>query len=189
MRLRPQIFAIGVAAFALAAPVAGQQSRDANASAKIASQTGGNTSSVDARKSDDQLAARSVELQRRGEAHIAAGRLSEAVDALETALAVDPRNRAAFVDLARVAAREKLFGKAVRLTNRALLLDPNDKSALAVQGEAMVELGASARAQSNLQKLKTLCPQGCSQLSSLSSALSRGSTVAAAKPVETSKTN
>jgi tetratricopeptide (TPR) repeat protein len=164
MRFKPQIFLIGLSAFALAAPVASQ-------------------------KNDDQIAPRSVELQKQGEAHLAAGRLNDAVDSLETALAVDPRNRAAFVNLARIAAKEKLFGKAIRLTNRALLLDPNDRSALAVQGEAMVELGASARAQTNLQKLKTLCPQGCPQLSSLSSALSRGPAVAAARPVQTSKTN
>lgn len=164
MRFKPQFLLIGLAAFALSAPGAGQ-------------------------KSDDQIAPRSVELQKKGEAHLAAGRVSEAIDALETALAVDPRNRAAFVDLARAAAKEKLFGKAIRLTNRALLLDPNDKSALAVQGEAMVELGASARAQTNLQKLKTLCPQGCPQLTSLTSALSRGPAVASAKPLQTSKTN
>jgi tetratricopeptide (TPR) repeat protein len=163
MRFKTQILTIGLA-FALAAPVASQ-------------------------KSDDQIAPRSIALQKQGEAHLAAGRLNEAVDALETSLAVDPRNRAAFVNLARVATKEKLFGKAIRLTNRALLLDPNDKSALAVQGEAMVELGASARAQTNLQKLKTLCPQGCPQLTNLSSALTRGPAVASAKPAQTSKTN
>lgn len=164
MRFKPRILLIGLSALALAAPVSSQ-------------------------KNDDQIAPRSVDLQKQGEAHLAAGRLNDAVDSLETALAVDPRNRAAFVNLARIAAKEKLFGKAIRLTNRALLLDPNDRSALAVQGEAMVELGASARAQTNLQKLKTLCPQGCPQLSSLSSALSRGPAVAAAKPVQASKTN
>ena len=164
MRFKPQFLLIGLSALALAAPVSSQ-------------------------RSDDQIAPRSVELQKQGEAHLAAGRLNEAVDMLETALAVDPRNRTAFVALARIAAKEKLFGKAIRLTNRALLLDPNDRSALGVQGEAMVELGASARAQTNLQKLKTLCPQGCPQLTNLSSALSRGPAVAAAKPVQTSKTN
>lgn len=164
MRFKPQYFLVGLSAFALAAPVSSQ-------------------------RNDDQIAPRSVELQKQGEAHIAAGRLNDAADSLETALAVDPRNRAAFVSLARIAAKEKLFGKAVRLTNRALLIDPNDRSALAVQGEAMVELGASARAQTNLQKLKTLCPQGCPQLASLSLALSKGPAVASAKPVAITKTN
>ena len=41
------------------------------------------------------------------------------------------------------------------MTNKALLLEPNDPDAIAVQGEAMVEMGATARAQANLQKLQT----------------------------------
>jgi tetratricopeptide (TPR) repeat protein len=108
---------------------------------------------------------------------------------LETALAVDPRNRRAFVDLARVADRQQLYGKAIRLTNKALQLEPNDPDAIAVQGEAMVELGAIPRAQANLQKLRALCPQGCPQVTQLSAAISRGPTVAAAKPAATPKSN
>lgn len=138
---------------------------------------------------DNQLHPRSVELLRQGEAHLAAGRLIEADDALETALAVDPRNRAAFVMLARVASKQKLYGQAIRFSNRALALEPNDLDALAVQGEAMVELGAVARAQQNLVKLQRLCPGGCRQLSALSSAISRGQTVASARPVPEPKSN
>jgi len=107
----------------------------------------------------------------------------------ETALAVDPRNRGAFVDLARVAEKQHLFGKAIRMTNKALQLEPNDPDAIAIQGEAMVELGAVARAQQNLQKLQTICRQGCPQVAQLSAAISRGPTVAAAKTPESPKTN
>ncbi|MEO6360761.1 MAG: tetratricopeptide repeat protein [Sphingomicrobium sp.] len=165
MRSKSELLLIGLCAFALAAPVAGQ-------------------------KSDDQIAPKSIALQKQGEALYGAGKFGEATDALETALAVDPRNRAAFVSLARVADKQKLYGKAVRLTGRALLLDPNDPNAIAVQGEAMVELGAKARAQANLQKLKTLCPQGCAPLTELSAAVNRGPTVAAAtKPKATTKTD
>ena len=155
MRLKSRALLIGLAAIALAAPVTGQ-------------------------KSDDQITPKSVELQKAGEALYSQGKFDEATDTLETALAVDPRNRPAFVALARVAEKEKLFGKAIRLTNKALLLEPNDLNAIAVQGEAMVELGATAKAQANLQKLKTLCPQGCVQLTQLSQAVTRGPTVAAA---------
>ena len=165
MRSKSELLLIGLAAFALAAPVAGQ-------------------------KSDDQIAAKSIGLQRQGEALYGAGKFSEATDALETALAVDPRNRGAFVSLARVAEKQKLYGKAIRLAGRALLLDPNDANAIAVQGEAMVELGAKARAQANLQKLKTLCPQGCAQLTALSAAVNRGPTVSAVtKPKAATKTD
>ena len=101
---------------------------------------------------------------------------------LETALAVDPRNRGAFVDIARVAEKQHLFGKAIRMTNKALLLEPNDPDAIAVQGEAMVEMGATARAQANLQKLQTICgAKGCPQVAQLSAAITRGPTVASAK--------
>lgn len=155
MRSKSRVLLIGLATLALAGPVAGQ-------------------------KSDDVINPKSVELQKQGEALYGAGKFNEATDALETALAVDPRNRGAFVALARVAEKQKLFGKAIRLTSRALLLDPNDPNALAVQGEAMVELGATARAQANLQKLKAICASGCRQLTELSAALTRGPTVAAA---------
>ena len=165
MRRLPQILLLGFASVALAAPVSGQ-------------------------RADDQISPRSIELQRQGQGLLGAGKLDQAQDVLETALAVDPRNRKAFVDLARVAEKQHLYGKAIRMTNKALLLEPNDLDAIAVQGEAMVELGAVARAQANLQKLQQLCRSACAQATQLSAAISRGPTVAAAtKPPETPKSN
>ena len=62
------------------------------------------------------------------------------------------------------------------------LIEPNDLDAIAVQGEAMVEMGATARAQENLQKLQTICgAKGCPQVAQLSGAISRGPTVASVK--------
>lgn len=165
MRLFARALVIGFAGVALAAPVSGQ-------------------------RSDDQLQPKSVQLQQQGRALLAAGKLDQAEDLFETALAVDPRNRSAFVDLARVAERQRLFGKAIRMTNKALMLEPNDADAIAVQGEAMVELGAVARARVNLQKLQTICGvRGCPQIAQLSAAISRGPTVASAKPPATPKSN
>jgi Tfp pilus assembly protein PilF len=156
---------IGFAGLALASPVASQ-------------------------RADDQIAPRSIELQHQAKALAVAGKLEQAEDMLETALAVDPRNRGAFVDIARVAEKQHLFGKAIRMTNKALQLEPNDPDAIAVQGEAMVELGASARAQANLQKLQTICgAKGCPQIAQLSSAISRGPTVASAKVPASPKSN
>ena len=142
-----------------------------------------------AQKADNQIVPRSVELQKEGRALMAAGKFEAAEDMLETALAVDPRNRWAFVDIARVAERQHLYGKAVRMTNKALELEPNDPEAIAVQGEAMVQLGAVARAQANLQKLQTVCRPGCPQIAELTAAIHRGPTVAAAKPIDSPKTN
>ena len=144
---------------------------------------------VSSQRGDDQINPASVQSQRQAQAALNAGKLEEAGNLLETALAVDPRNRWAFVDLARVAEKQHLFGKAIRMTKKALALDPNFADAIAVQGEAMVELGATARARANLQKLQQLCPNGCAQASALSNAISRGPTVASAKAPATPKTN
>jgi Tfp pilus assembly protein PilF len=153
----------GIAALALAAPVMGQ-------------------------RPDDQIQSKSVELMHQGQTLLASGKLEDAENALETALAVDPRNRWAYVDLARVAEKQHLFGKAVRMTDKALLIEPNDPDAIAVQGEAMVEMGATARAQENLQKLQTICgSKSCPQVSRLSAAITRGPTVASAKAPESPK--
>lgn len=147
-------------------------------------------SPVASQRADDQILPRSADLQKQARAVITAGKLETAEDLLETALAVDPRNRSAYVDIARVAEKQHLFGKAILMTSKALALEPNDADAIAIQGEAMVELGATARAQANLQKLQTICgAKGCPQIAQLSSAISRGPTVASAKSPESPKSN
>jgi tetratricopeptide (TPR) repeat protein len=138
---------------------------------------------------DNQIAPRSVEFQKQAHAQIAAGNLSEAAGLLETALAVDPRNRSAFLDLARVAKHQKLFGTAIRFANEALQLEPRDVDAIAIQGEAMVELGAIPRARENLARLQKLCSAPCPQAIQLSNAITRGATVAAATTPEVPKTD
>lgn len=163
MQSLPRLVLAGFAALALAAPVAGQ-------------------------RPDDQIQPKSVDLMHQGQTLMASGKLEDAENALETALAVDPRNRWAYVDLARVAEKQHLFGKAVKMTDKALLIEPNDPDAIAVQGEAMVEMGATVRAQENLQKLQTICgSKGCPQVSQLSAAITRGPTVASAKAPESPK--
>jgi len=159
----PRLLLAGFAAAVLAAPVAGQ-------------------------RSDDQIQPKSVQLMHQGEALMAAAKLEDAENALETALAVDPRNRWAYIDIARVAEKQHLFGKAVRMTDKALLIEPNDPDAIAVQGEAMVEMGAIARAQQNLQKLQQICgAKSCPQVAQLSAAISRGPAVASVKTPDTAK--
>ncbi len=165
MQSLSRLLLIGIAGLVVAAPVASQ-------------------------RADDQILPRSVELQKQARALVGAGKLESAEDLLETALAVDPRNRSAYVDIARVAEKQHLFGKAILMTSKALALEPNDADAIAIQGEAMVELGAIARAQANLQKLQTICgAKGCPQIAQLSGAISRGPTVASAKTPETPKSN
>lgn len=164
MRVSVRFLTVAIAATLVASPVTGQ-------------------------RPDNQIAPRSIELQQQAQAQVTAGKLSEAADLLETSLAVDPRNRTAFVDLARVAKQQKLFGKAIKLANEALQLEPNDLDALQVQGEAMVELGAIPRAQENLAKIQRLCQSNCRQVSALSAAITRGPTVASASTPQATKKN
>ena len=165
MQSLPRLLLVGIAALTLAAPVASQ-------------------------RADDQILPKSVELDHQARQLMSAGKFEQAEDMLETALAVDPRNRGAFVDIARVAEKQHLFGKAIRMTNKALEMEPGDPDAIAVQGVAMVEMGATARAQANLQKLQTICGgKPCPQVAELSAAITRGPTVASAKAPEIPKTN
>ena len=163
MRLSPLVLVFGLAASSMAVPGVSQ-------------------------RPDDQLAPKSVALVKQGDASAAAGKYLEADDAFETALAVDPRNRAAFVAMARVASKQKLYGQAIRFTNKALSLEPTDRGALGVQGQAMVEIGALGRAKEVLAKLQTVCAGACPEAASLSAAIARGPTMAAAKPTEKAKT-
>ena len=125
-------------------------------------------------RADDQIHPRSVALLQQGQAFTAAGQNDQAIDALESALVVDPRNRAAYVALARVAQAQKLPGKAIRLYAEALKLEPNDVNALAGQGEALVQRGAVERAKRNLEKLKTACKGPCQQATVLASVIAKG---------------
>lgn len=148
-------------------------------------------SSGESQVPDAQLNPVSVQWQKAGEAALSAGNFQAADDALETALVIDPRNRQAFLALARVAQRQKLYGQAIRFTNKALALEPNDVTALQLQGEAMVELGAVARAQQNLARIRTLCgAKACAPATTLASAIQRGPAMAVkAEPATAPKKN
>ena len=165
MRFSPAVLALGLAASALSVAVSGQ-------------------------RPDDQIAPQSISLQKQGETALGAGQLAAAGDALETALAVDPRNRGAYVSLAKVALKQKLTGKAVKLTNKALALEPTDRNALLVQGEAMMAQGAVKRAQDNLAKIQKLCGNAaCAEATQLSALIQRGPAMAAAKPATKAEAN
>ncbi len=117
---------------------------------------------------------RSVALVQQGRAAEAAGQLDRATDLLESALVVDPRNRAAFVALGDVTASRDLPGKAIRYYREALQLDPNDVKALAGQGAALVKRGAVARANDNLARIRQLCADRCSESRTLAAVIAKG---------------
>lgn len=129
-------------------------------------------------KPDAQINPLSAAWVEKGAAAQKAGDLQGAIDAYETALVIDPRNRSAFISLGEVARVQGLTGKSIRFYREALLLDPTDRDALAGQGEAMVEKGAIEKAKENLAKLKTLCRSGCREVATLSAAIEKGAQTA-----------
>ena len=123
---------------------------------------------------DDQIDPRSAALVTEAQRLGAAGQHEQAIDLLETALVVDPRNRAAYINLGREAQAQRLPGKAIRFYGQALRLEPNDLDALRGQGEAFMQRGAIERARANLARMRTLCGQACPQAQQLAAAIDRG---------------
>ena len=132
------------------------------------------STSLSGQRPDDQIDARSLQLLQQGRTLKAAGNLDGATDMLETSVAVDPRNRAAFIELAQVAEARELPGKAIRLYREALLLEPNDVVALKGQGSALVMKGAVVRARDNLAKIRTICKSACPEAGQLAAIIAKG---------------
>lgn len=149
MRLLPIAFSLAVAAATMASAGYGQ-------------------------KPDDQIDPQSTALVEQARGLTTAGQHNEAIDLLETALAIDPRNRGAYIALGRVAQAQRLPGKAIRHYGDALRMEPNDVNALAGQGEAFVQRGAVDRARRNLEQVRTLCNAPCPQADQLAAVIQRG---------------
>ncbi|TFU03728.1 tetratricopeptide repeat protein [Polymorphobacter arshaanensis] len=132
------------------------------------------------------VSALSQSFEAKGQAALAKGQPTAAIDAFETALAVDPANANAYIGIARAYEAQGLTGKAVRYWGDALQLDPNDIAALEGQGLALVARGANARANVNLQRIKTLCKTDCAAATRLQTAMTEAAAKAAKAPVTAS---
>jgi Tfp pilus assembly protein PilF len=121
---------------------------------------------------DDLIKPASVKLAQDGQAALAKGQALPAFQSFEAAAAVDPRNRGAFVGMAKASQAMGLPGQAVKFYREALELEPNDLAAIAGQGEALLQRGATARAKANLDRLKSLCGS-CAQTSQLAAAIAK----------------
>ena len=133
------------------------------------------STSLHGQRADTQINPRSTALLAQGRDAAARGNLEGATDLIETSLAVDPRNREAFLELAGIATRQSLPGKAIRLYREALLIEPNDLVALRGQGEALVAKGAMQGAKENLARIKTLCgKKPCPDAVSLTTTIAKG---------------
>ncbi|WP_416908853.1 MAG: tetratricopeptide repeat protein [Polymorphobacter sp.] len=135
-----------------------------------------------AAKGDDVLKPQSVRMARIGDAALAKGEASAAIDAYEAAIAADPKNVAAYTGVARSYEVLGLPGKAVRFYREALALNPSDLPALEGQGKALIARGATARAQVNLVRIKALCKDDCTAATRLETALAEASQLAEATP-------
>lgn len=112
-------------------------------------------------RADDDIDAQSVALTQSGNEAMRAGDAEAAVGWYETALAVDPRNRAAYIAMAAAVKSQGLNGKAIRFYKEALEIEPNDQIALSGQAEAMIAKGAIEQARKNIARLKMLCRSDC----------------------------
>lgn len=152
MRISPLFLALGVAASTIAVPGIAQRPAVDPASAALVA---------------------------KAESQLEAGDLVAADDTLEAALVLDPKNVGAFVAMAKVAVKQQLYGQAIAFGRKALTIDPSNREALAVQGEAMVQLGALERARKNLAQIGRLCPDGCAEQARLAALIERGPMLAA----------
>ncbi len=130
MRVTPFVLMLGIAASTMSVPVAGQ-------------------------RADDQIRPQSVSLVQKGEALLAAGKYTSK-PTMHWKRRWSPIRRIAqgIRRDGQGGCKQKLYGQAIRFTNRALLLEPTDREALKVQGEAMVEAGATARARTSSPSCK-----------------------------------
>jgi len=117
---------------------------------------------------------RAAALVAEGRAALNAGKSGEAIDAFEAALAIDPGATGVFLELAEVARRDGLQGKAIRYYREALAREPDNLAALSGEGAAMVEKGAVEKARRNLAKLTTMCGDKCPETRQLAAAIAKG---------------
>ncbi len=126
-------------------------------------------------RADDDIDPRSVALVQSGNEAFRTGDVEAAIGWYETSLAVDPRNRAAYVAMAGAVKSQGLNGKAIRFYKEALEIEPNDQIALVGQAEAMIAKGAIEPARKNIARLKMLCRSDCAGVDRLALAAAKSS--------------
>lgn len=121
---------------------------------------------------------RAAALLAAGQAALGAGDAQGAVDAYETALAIDPGYTPTLLRLAEAARANDLQGKAIRYYREALEREPGNLDALAGEGAALAEKGALAKARDRLAALQKACGNpNCSAAQALGAAIAKGPVV------------
>jgi len=132
------------------------------------------TASVSYSAPPEALGPRAAELVSRGALELANGRTETAIDAFETALAVQPGAPTIYIHLAEAARRQGMQGKALHYYREALEHDPQNLAAISGEGAALVEKGAVEKARRNLSRLQGLCGEACEATRELAAAIARG---------------
>jgi len=152
------------------------------------------TASMGQAKSGDPVNPQAQVLLENGRTLLAQGRVGEATDQFEAALAVDPGYVGTYLALADAARKDGLQGKAIHYYRVALLRDPNNLAAISGEGGALVEKGAIDKAGRNLARLEGLCGKRCTETQGLAAAIARGPqpkvlSAEAVKPAPTVESN
>lgn len=116
---------------------------------------------------------RAAAMVEQGRVALAEGDAQAAIDAFETALALDPGHTPIFLDLAEASRAQGMQGKAIRYYREALSRDPGNFAAISGEGEALVEKGALEKAKLKLSQLQDMCGASCPETTSLAATISR----------------
>jgi tetratricopeptide (TPR) repeat protein len=107
---------------------------------------------------------------------MAAGHVEQAIDAFESALAIEPGAAPIYLNLAEATRRQGLQGKALHYYREVLERDPQNLEAISGEGAALVEKGAVEKAKRNLAQLEGMCGRTCDPSRSLAAAIAKGPT-------------
>lgn len=132
------------------------------------------SSSMSHSQSPEALDPRAASLLAQGRTALAAGNVDGAIDAYESALTVEPGSVSVLLSLADATRSQGLQGKALHYYRVALTSDPRNLTAIAGEGVALAEKGATEKANLNLARLQTLCGKTCSETQKLAAAIAKG---------------
>lgn len=132
------------------------------------------SSSVSLSAPQPSLDPRAVVLMTQGRSALAAGNVDGAIDDYESALTVEPGAVPVLLGLADATRREGMQGKALHYYRVALTADPRNVQAIAGEGVALAEKGATEKAGLSLARLETLCGKDCPESRALAAAIAKG---------------
>jgi len=119
---------------------------------------------------------RAAALVAQGRSALGTGNVDQAIDAFESALAIQPGSAAIYLDLAVATRRQGLQGKALHYYREVLEREPQNLEAIAGEGAALVEKGAVEKARRNLARLEGICGRSCEPSRTLAVAIAKGPT-------------